>query len=189
MIKKNFGQHGIINLSNLITRKIEFDAWLKEIKGKNVNELTSNNEIYYFEEFIDLFNNGNLPHKKYYDIIKYNRKQRDLMYKKKYKITENFLNFNKIDVNANKDNFIFNDELNKEKEKKYIKEIKDKKNLIEAIQNMNSEKAKAMKEVEIKENLLRFYYQNSNMEQVKYLQKDLFGYKVNDVLSIGKKDI
>ena len=109
------------------------------------------------------------------------------MYKKKYKITDNLLTFNKID-NINKDNFIFDDELNKEKEKKYIKEIEDKKNLIDAIQNMNSQKANAMREIEVKENLLRYYYQNSNMEQVKYLQKDLFGYKVQDVLSIGKQN-
>ena len=186
-MKKNFGKHGIINLSNLITRKIEFDAWFKEVKGKKLEELNSNNEMFYFDEFINLFNNGNLPHKKYYDLIKYNRKQRDLMYKKKYKLTDNLLTFNKID-NINKDNFIFDDELNKEKEKKYIKEIEDKKNLIDAIQNMNSQKANAMREIEVKENLLRYYYQNSNMEQVKYLQKDLFGYKVQDVLSIGKQN-
>ena len=53
---------------------------------------------------------------------------------------------------------------------------------------MNSQKANAMREIEVKENLLRYYYQNSNMEQVKYLQKDLFGYKVQDVLSIGKQN-
>ena len=49
-------------------------------------ELNRQNEKQYFEEFITLYNTANLPHKKYYDLVKYTKKQFDLNIKKNYSI-------------------------------------------------------------------------------------------------------
>ena len=42
----NFGKYGLINLSDSFTRKLEFQAWLGEVKKKSNNEnLNRNNSM------------------------------------------------------------------------------------------------------------------------------------------------
>ena len=84
----NFGKYGLIHLSDLVIHKLEFNAWFIEVKKKNLVELNRQNEKQFFEEFITLYNNANLPHKKYYDLVKYNKKQFDLSVKKNYSIKQ-----------------------------------------------------------------------------------------------------
>jgi hypothetical protein len=73
--------------------------------------------------------------------------------------------------------FIFDDEGQKEKEKKILKELEQKKKLDEAIYTMSKEKAEAMKEMEMKENLMRYYYQTSDIGAAKEIHKQVFGVK------------
>ena len=169
---KNFGKYGLIHLSDLLIHKIEFNAWFTEIKQKSLSELSHGEEKKYYEEFISLYNNGNLPHKKYYDIIKYTKKQNDLLLKQKQKIKKNLNNTKKKQYESK---FIFDDEGKKEKEKKLLKELEKKKKLDEAIYAMNREKAEAMREIELKENLMRYYYQTSNINAALDLHKQVFG--------------
>lgn len=163
---KNFGKYGLINLSDLVIHKMEFNAWFTEVKKKSLKDINKKNEREYYSEFISLYNNGNLPHKKYYDIIKYTKKQNDNMLKKKRGIKR------KSFVHESK--FIFDDEGKKEKEKKLLKELEQKKKLDEAIYTMNKEKAEAMRERELKENLMRYYYQTSNINAALNLHKEVF---------------
>ena len=169
---KNYGKYGLIHLSDLVIHRIEFNAWYTEIKEKNINELSHTEEKKYFEEFISLYNNGNLPHKKYYDMIKYTKKQNDLQLKQKTR-SKKTTNINKNSQYERK--FIFDDEGKKEKEKKLLKELEQKKKLDEAIYAMNREKAEAMREIELKENLMRYYYQTSNINAALDLHKQVFG--------------
>ena len=169
---KNYGKYGLIHLSDLVIHRIEFNAWYTEIKKKNINELSHTEEKKYFEEFISLYNNGNLPHKKYYDMIKYTKKQNDLQLKQKTR-SKKTTNINKNSQYERK--FIFDDEGKKEKEKKLLKELEQKKKLDEAIYAMNREKAEAMREIELKENLMRYYYQTSNINAALDLHKQVFG--------------
>ena len=84
----DFGKYGLIHLSDWVIHKLEFNAWFTEVKKKNLVELNRQNEKQYFEEFITLYNTANLPHKKYYDLVKYTKKQFDLNIKKNYSISK-----------------------------------------------------------------------------------------------------
>jgi len=70
--------------------------------------------------------------------------------------------------------FMFDDEGQKEKEKKILKELEQKKKLEDAIFTMNKEKAEAMKEIDFKGNLMRHYYQTGDINAAKDLHKQYF---------------
>ena len=105
-------------------------------------------------------------------MIKYTKKQNDLQLKQKTR-SKKTTNINKNSQYERK--FIFDDEGKKEKEKKLLKELEQKKKLDEAIYAMNREKAEAMREIELKENLMRYYYQTSNINAALDLHKQVFG--------------
>ena len=182
---KNYGKYGLIRLSDLVIHKIEFNAWVTEVKKVPLTAITHANEKAYYDEFISLYNNANLPHKKYYDIIKYTKKQNDSLLRKRYRMIRKKEvmncgcdNCNKMNNNNNSNSefkFNFDDEGKKEKEKKLLRELEQKKKLDEAIYAMNREKAEAMRERELKENLMRYYYQTSNIDAAKDLHKQVFG--------------
>ena len=102
----------------------------------------------------------------------YTKKQNDLQLKQKTR-SKKTTNINKNSQYESK--FIFDDEGKKEKEKKLLKELEQKKKLDEAIYAMNREKAEAMREIELKENLMRYYYQTSNINAALDLHKQVFG--------------
>jgi hypothetical protein len=175
---ENFGKFGIVNLSDLFTRKLEFQSWFTEVKKKSLNELTPENERRYFEEFIDKFNNAELPSKKYYDIIKYQSKKLNNLLKKRKREKDKLLassNFNLLRVDECE--FVFDDEGQKEKEKKFLRELEQKKKLADAINTMNKEKAEAMKEIEFKGNLMRHLYQTGDTTAALDIHKQYFDVK------------
>jgi hypothetical protein len=175
---ENFGKFGIVNLSDLFTRKLEFQAWFSEIKKKSVNDLNSENDRRYFEEFIDKYNNAELPSKKYYDIIKYQSKKLNNLLRKRKKEKDKLLassNFNLLPVDECE--FVFDDEGQKEKEKKFLKELEQKRKLADAINTMNKEKAEAMKEIEFKGNLMRHLYQTGDTTAALDIHKQYFEVK------------
>jgi len=171
---ENFGKNGLINLSDVFTRKLEFQAWLQEVKKKSLSDITSDNERKYLEEFIQQYNNSEFPSKKYYDIIKYQAKAIDKMLRKRKREMDKIL--------ANKDSkfiirdetFVFDDEGQKEKEKKIMKELEQKKKLEEAIYTMNKSKAEAMKELDFKGNLMRHLYQTGDVAGAKDIYNQHF---------------
>lgn len=171
---ENFGKNGLINLSDVFTRKLEFQAWLQEVKKKSLSDITSDNERKYLEEFIQQYNNSEFLSKKYYDIIKYQAKAIDKMLRKRKREMDKIL--------ANKDSkfiirdetFVFDDEGQKEKEKKIMKELEQKKKLEEAIYTMNKSKAEAMKELDFKGNLMRHLYQTGDVAGAKDIYNQHF---------------
>lgn len=170
----NFGKYGLINLSDIVIHKIEFDHWLLDVKNKTINELNKQNEQIYFEEFIDAFNNSKFPNKKYYDFIKHSKKKLYEHLKKRHQFRGLYRNQQYF---LSESKFIFDDEGKKEKEKKLQKEMEQKRKLDKAIYTMNKEKAEAMRELELKENLMRYYYQTSNINAALNLHKEVFGEK------------
>jgi hypothetical protein len=170
--KQIFGYYGILNLSDSFLKKSEYQAWLSEIKNK---ELTEENEKKYLNEFIEKFNNAKLQNKKYYNIQKWQVKERDRELRKHMKEKEKLKYINK-DMLEEKQ-FVFDDEGRKEKEKRLLKELEQKRRFDEAVFNMSKEKADAMKEIDFKGNLMRHYYQTGDFEAAKDIHKQYFGKK------------
>jgi hypothetical protein len=181
-MSNNFGKFGIINLSDVFTRKQEFQAWFIEIKGRSLKEINPHNEKKYLLEFIDEFNNSRFPSRKYYDSVKWQAKKIDkilrLRKREKDKLqTKSSLQHYSQNIQQD---FIFDDERNKEKEKIIMKEIEQKRKLEDAIYTMNKEKAEAMKESEFKGNLIRHYYQTGDIVTAKEMHKQYYGNKNED---------
>jgi hypothetical protein len=185
-----FGKYGILNLSSLFTRNLEFQAWFTEIKKKNPHDLTKENQKKFFEEFIQKYNNAELPSKKYYDIIKYQSKIFNKLLRKRKRMRDKMLKSADYKLyQVEEDGFVFDDEGKKEKERKFIKELEQKRRLEEAIYTMNKEKAEAIKEIDYKSNLMRHLYQTGDISAALDIHKQYFDVKKDkDKQEPGLKD-
>lgn len=104
--------------------------------------MNASNERKYLEEFINEFNNVKLPSKKYYDIYKWQYKEMEQLLKKRKREKDKLTVGNSENINYEDEEFVFDDEGKKEKEKKIMKELEQKRRLEEAIYTMNKEKVK-----------------------------------------------
>jgi hypothetical protein len=163
-------------LSDVFTKKIEFQSWFTEIKKRSMEEINKTNEKRFFDEFISVYNNCELPEKKFYDIYKWQAVENEKLLRRRMREKEREQqNSNLTQGNAELEyDFMFDDEGQKEKEKRILKELEQKKKLEEAIFTMNKEKAEAMKEIDFKGNLMRHYYQTGDINAAKDLHKQYF---------------
>lgn len=70
-----YGQHGIIREADMATKFSEFQQWAIDVKKANVEALPKWEEKEMFAEYMEDFNTGTLPHKKYYDLDAYARQK------------------------------------------------------------------------------------------------------------------
>ncbi|KAG0981056.1 hypothetical protein G6F57_005884 [Rhizopus arrhizus] len=74
-IGENWGKYGIIYEADIFTKESEFQAWLIEVKNANVETLSNNKRKEMFIEFMEDYNTATLPHKKFYNIEKWEKRQ------------------------------------------------------------------------------------------------------------------
>ena len=70
-----YGRYGIIREADLATKVSEFQQWATEVKKVNIEALPKWEEKELFAEFMEDYNTGTLPHKKYYDLMAYVQQQ------------------------------------------------------------------------------------------------------------------
>ncbi|GAA5897040.1 hypothetical protein JCM5296_004278 [Sporobolomyces johnsonii] len=70
----DWGRHGILTEADLYTKSDEFHAWLVSERMINPETLTKPKEKDLFKLFMEDFNTSTLPHEKYYDMRKYEKK-------------------------------------------------------------------------------------------------------------------
>lgn len=70
-----YGKYGIIREADLASKVSEFQQWATEVKKVNVEALPKWEEKELFAEFMEDYNTGTLPHKKYYDLMAYAHQQ------------------------------------------------------------------------------------------------------------------
>ena len=75
MASDQYGKYGIIREANLATKVSEFQQWATEVKKVNVEALAKWEEKDLFAEFMEDYNTGTLPHRKYYDLMAYAQQQ------------------------------------------------------------------------------------------------------------------
>jgi hypothetical protein len=74
-----YGKYGIIRESDLGNKRSEFDAWLRHKNVHVTTALTSKKEtMKYFQDFIEDYNTASMPHEKFYDLEKYEKKRQRL---------------------------------------------------------------------------------------------------------------
>eukprot|EP00879_Flechtneria_rotunda_P025828 GHRR01027480.1.p1 GENE.GHRR01027480.1~~GHRR01027480.1.p1 ORF type:complete len:361 (+),score=132.96 GHRR01027480.1:358-1440(+) len=72
---QDFGKYGYIRDADQHAKHNEFQLWAIDVKGVNVELLGKQEEKQLFRDYMEDFNTGTLPHKKYYDLDAYERGQ------------------------------------------------------------------------------------------------------------------
>jgi len=70
----HWGKYGIITEIDLFTKGPEFHSWLVEERKINPETLSKDLERKEFARFIEDYNTATLPHEKFYDMAKYERR-------------------------------------------------------------------------------------------------------------------
>ena len=70
-----YGKYGIIRESDLASKISEFQQWATEVKRVDIEALAKWEEKELFAEFMEDYNTGTLPHRKYYDLMAYAQQQ------------------------------------------------------------------------------------------------------------------
>ncbi|KAJ3239884.1 hypothetical protein HDU81_005125 [Chytriomyces hyalinus] len=65
-----WGQYGVISTTDMYLKEAEFRSWLVEVKRISPEDRDSKK---YFDEFVEDYNTGTLPHKKYYNMDAWDR--------------------------------------------------------------------------------------------------------------------
>ncbi|KAF8820830.1 hypothetical protein IE077_002761 [Cardiosporidium cionae] len=71
---KKWGKYGQIQECDIWRKRQEFHLWLMEVKNKSIEELPHWEEKQLFKDFMEDFNTVTLPHKKYYDLEKWEQR-------------------------------------------------------------------------------------------------------------------
>uniref|UniRef100_A0A7R9YWH1 Uncharacterized protein n=1 Tax=Chlamydomonas euryale TaxID=1486919 RepID=A0A7R9YWH1_9CHLO len=70
---ESFGKYGIIRETDAAAKSSEFILWALEVKKIDIETLPRNDERELFRDYIEDFNTGTLPHRKYYNLEAYNK--------------------------------------------------------------------------------------------------------------------
>ncbi|GFR41117.1 hypothetical protein Agub_g1761, partial [Astrephomene gubernaculifera] len=70
---EDFGKYGIIRESDAYAKRNEFILWALEVKKTDVENLGKFEERDLFRDYMEDYNTGTLPHRKYYDLEAYER--------------------------------------------------------------------------------------------------------------------
>ncbi|WIA29267.1 hypothetical protein OEZ86_011775 [Tetradesmus obliquus] len=73
---EDFGKYGYIRETDQNAKHDEFVLWAVEVKGANIELLGKTEEKELFREYMEDFNTGTLPHKKYYDLAAFERSEK-----------------------------------------------------------------------------------------------------------------
>eukprot|EP00890_Picochlorum_soloecismus_P002744 jgi/Picsp_1/3470/NSC_06308-R1_nucleic acid binding len=69
--QERYGKYGVIRETDIYSKRPEFMLWSMEEKNKDVENLSRFDEKELFKTFMDEYNLATLPHKKYYDLERY----------------------------------------------------------------------------------------------------------------------
>ncbi|KAG2450160.1 hypothetical protein HYH02_000262 [Chlamydomonas schloesseri] len=70
---EDFGKYGIIREADAYAKRNEFILWALEVKKTDVENLGKFEERDLFKDYMEDYNTGTLPHRKYYDLEAYER--------------------------------------------------------------------------------------------------------------------
>eukprot|EP00198_Chlamydomonas_reinhardtii_P013935 XP_001703272.1 hypothetical protein CHLREDRAFT_143859 [Chlamydomonas reinhardtii] len=70
---EDFGKYGIIREADSYAKRNEFILWALEVKKTDVENLGKFEERDLFKDYMEDYNTGTLPHRKYYDLEAYER--------------------------------------------------------------------------------------------------------------------
>ncbi|KAG2229008.1 hypothetical protein INT48_008681 [Thamnidium elegans] len=88
-----WGKYGIIHEADIFSKEAEFQAWLIEVKNANVEILNNIKRKEMFVDFMEDYNTATMPHEKFYDLHKWDKRQEALRMGEKPVPTGDFFDF------------------------------------------------------------------------------------------------
>ncbi|KAG1676256.1 hypothetical protein FOA52_006474 [Chlamydomonas sp. UWO 241] len=70
---ESFGKYGIIRETDANAKSAEFILWALEVRKRDVETIRGNDEKELFRDYIEDYNTGTLPHRKYYNLEAYEK--------------------------------------------------------------------------------------------------------------------
>ncbi|GAA5804955.1 hypothetical protein HPULCUR_010465 [Helicostylum pulchrum] len=92
-IGDQWGKHGIIHEADIFSKEAEFQAWLIEVKNANVEILNNIKRKEMFVDFMEDYNTATMPHEKFYNLHKWDKRQEALRMGEKPVPTGDFFDF------------------------------------------------------------------------------------------------
>eukprot|EP00210_Caulerpa_lentillifera_P004725 g4509.t1 len=157
--RPTFGAYGVIREADYDWKRAEFVKWASDVKQIDTESLNKTEELKLFADYVEDYNTGTLPHKKYYDLILYERKK-DAKRRKKHKGSD--------------EEYIFNDEEERRRELER-KRVEDHEKRVRAAyyELRTSEKAEDMREQEMLRLQMKLAYKTGDRKRADELAERL----------------
>lgn len=70
-LTQQYGKYGVIRETDIYTKRAEFQMWATDVQKVDIELLPKGEEKELFRSFMEDFNTGTLPHRKYYNVDAY----------------------------------------------------------------------------------------------------------------------
>ncbi|GMH39198.1 hypothetical protein BSKO_07096 [Bryopsis sp. KO-2023] len=154
-----YGKYGVIRESDWSHKRSEFVCWASDVKGIDVETMPRAEEKDLFREYVEDFNTGTLPHRKYYDLEMYERQVLEKTVKKK-----------RVKMSRERERVTFNDEEERRRELQTERAKQQEDRVREAYEEMRrGEKAEDMREQELLRLQMSLAYKTGDTRTVEKL--------------------
>ncbi|CAH0476744.1 unnamed protein product [Peronospora belbahrii] len=159
-----YGKYGILRESDFHYKSVSFQAWLRDVKKMGEFNGPKWEAMELFKEYMEDYNTCTMPHKKYYDIEKYEMKR----YQKKQR--KAFANQKET---SGKTLDTLADEERLHRELRNAREKKEQEEFRLVLQLMDKDKIEAMREQERIRAQMQLLYKSGNVEEARRLEQIL----------------
>lgn len=156
--ESKYGKYGVIRETDMYDKRSEFTLWAIEERRVDVEGMSRNREKDLFREFIEEYNTATLPHRKYYDLEKYERE-------KARRRAQN---------HPTKERMMFDDEADRRREIEGQKKEEQSKRFKEIYEDLQrGDKAKNMREQELLRQKRDLAYRTGDIEEAERISQRL----------------
>eukprot|EP01023_Acetabularia_acetabulum_P026339 TRINITY_DN2505_c0_g1_i5.p1 TRINITY_DN2505_c0_g1~~TRINITY_DN2505_c0_g1_i5.p1 ORF type:complete len:442 (+),score=131.62 TRINITY_DN2505_c0_g1_i5:2317-3642(+) len=167
-----FGKYGIIRETDIFSKKSEFTLWALEEKNTDVESMPKFEEKELFREYMEDYNTGTLPHKKYYDLELYERNLHDM--RSKEGGSGSAAAAGSGQGADEREKMLFNDEEERRREKLMERAIQKQERLREAYNELKyTDKARDMREQQMLRMQMSLAYRTGDMNKAQKLAERL----------------
>ncbi|CAI5709767.1 unnamed protein product [Peronospora farinosa] len=159
-----YGKYGILRESDFHSKSVSFQAWLRDVKNMGEFNGPKWEAMELFKEYMEDYNTCTMPHKKYYDIEKFEMKRYQKQQRKAFAKQKGASN-KALDTAA--------DEERLRRERLDAREKKEQEEFRLVLQLMDKDKIEAMREQERLRAQMQLFYKSGNVEEARRLEQSL----------------
>ncbi|CAI5733391.1 unnamed protein product [Hyaloperonospora brassicae] len=160
-----YGKYGILRESDFHRKSVSFHAWLRDVKKMGAFNGPKWEAMELFKEYMEDYNTCTMPHKKYYDIEKYEMEQYQKQQRKAFDKQKKASSVKALDAVA--------DEERVRRERLDARGKKEQEEFRLVLQLMDKDKIEAMREQERLRSQMQLMYKSGNVGEARRLEQIL----------------